>query len=597
MNYLFFDIECANCFEGTGKICEFGYVLTDDQFTILEQDSIKMNPCDRFDVKGFAIRGIRLEKPYEYYKTQPNFKNFYDRIKTLLQQPKQINVGHGVENDARYLIDECNRYKLQPINFEFCDTCELAKLIYNRDKRLRLKEVYEDLCGINDVDQKHRSLDDSLMTMEITKYYAQELKMPLYQIMSNYSLATGESFCGRVVKAGIPNLLYSYTGNGTKNRQFINTFIEEELNYNADKTYVLSSEFMHKNFVSVLVILNRLKEIKAQFSLEMKNGVTYVLNEEKNRKLERYEKYLAHKNIDVKIRKISLDDFLSEIGLTRQDLMITRQEADELAGNIKRNKGWYDYYKKTHSQFYHINNELVDGQFECSVDFPVIQYVANITVDVNGESQQKRFFLFYDYVLDDFYNMHPYRVNRAVNSYLDQGFFDKAKEKSYDRIKYELARKFIIPTGGRIKAINIEKEYPYITSYKFKGKFLKDNIVFDFPSRILSDDDFKCASKGELASIKLNIEQAIKELYNEKSLSKALCHMSKFKFGYKDKAFKDPTISNKKYKEGDEMFLPKEYYQLSIAGELNSSYLPSAIEMATEIFKKKLQLPVLIRRK
>lgn len=28
MNYLFFDIECSNCFGGRGKICEFGYMLT-----------------------------------------------------------------------------------------------------------------------------------------------------------------------------------------------------------------------------------------------------------------------------------------------------------------------------------------------------------------------------------------------------------------------------------------------------------------------------------------------------------------------------------------------------------------------------------------
>ena len=32
MKYLFFDIECANCFDGKGKICEFGYIQTDENF-------------------------------------------------------------------------------------------------------------------------------------------------------------------------------------------------------------------------------------------------------------------------------------------------------------------------------------------------------------------------------------------------------------------------------------------------------------------------------------------------------------------------------------------------------------------------------------
>ena len=62
MKYLFFDIECANCFDGTGKICEFGYIQTDEKFNILEEDSIKINPCAPFDKKGFAIRGINLEE-------------------------------------------------------------------------------------------------------------------------------------------------------------------------------------------------------------------------------------------------------------------------------------------------------------------------------------------------------------------------------------------------------------------------------------------------------------------------------------------------------------------------------------------------------
>ena len=32
MKYLFFDIECANCFGGKAKIYSFGYLVTDEQF-------------------------------------------------------------------------------------------------------------------------------------------------------------------------------------------------------------------------------------------------------------------------------------------------------------------------------------------------------------------------------------------------------------------------------------------------------------------------------------------------------------------------------------------------------------------------------------
>ena len=54
MNYLFFDIECA---DGT-HMCSFGYVLVDEKFNILEKDDILINPkCafrlgrDEFDHK------------------------------------------------------------------------------------------------------------------------------------------------------------------------------------------------------------------------------------------------------------------------------------------------------------------------------------------------------------------------------------------------------------------------------------------------------------------------------------------------------------------------------------------------------------------
>jgi hypothetical protein len=81
MNYLFFDIECANCFDGVGKICEFGYVLTDEKFSVIEENSFKMNPRAVFDKKGFAMRGIHLEHPFAFYKTQPDFPYFYPKIR------------------------------------------------------------------------------------------------------------------------------------------------------------------------------------------------------------------------------------------------------------------------------------------------------------------------------------------------------------------------------------------------------------------------------------------------------------------------------------------------------------------------------------
>lgn len=56
MKYLFFDIECSNCFNKIGKICEFGYVLCDENLSILKKGDIPMSPGkgagNRFHLKG-----------------------------------------------------------------------------------------------------------------------------------------------------------------------------------------------------------------------------------------------------------------------------------------------------------------------------------------------------------------------------------------------------------------------------------------------------------------------------------------------------------------------------------------------------------------
>ena len=597
MKYLFFDIECANCFDGTGKICEFGYIQTDEKFNILEEDSIKINPRAPFDKKGFAIRGINLEKPFDYYKTQPDFKAFYDRIKTLLQQPHQIVVGHGVESDAKYLLDECNRYKFPFINFEFVDTCELAKLIFNRERGLKLKEIYADFCRVDNVVQNHRSLEDAYMTLEIAKFYSIELKMPFYQIITNYSLATGESYFGRLIKAGDPDLNYSRVDSLTKkNKELIHTFIEQEMDYNSGVKYVLSKEFLKDNFFATMVILNKLKERKELFALDMSHDCIYVLNEGENCKLDKFVAYSREKGREPTIRTISFNSFLTSLGLTSQDLRIIPQQLDELIGNMKCNKKWYDSYKRTHSSFYKVNDTLLEDEFECSVDFPVIQYVASMHVEMEGVDKKIKFFLFYDYVLDAFFNFHPYRVNRGENSYLSEKFYQKAKEKSATRAEMELARQFKMPQGGKLKGIKIEHEYPYITSYKFKGKFKNDVLIFDFPTQILADNDFKNSAKVELSNVNINIEKCIKELYNEKTFAVALCNMAKFKFGYKEKNFATPSIVNRKYKDGDKVLLPKEFYSLRNREALDNTYLISMVDFKTKLFKKSIQLPVLIKR-
>ena len=97
MRYLFFDIECCD-----GKhICEFGYVITDENFNPLEKKDITINPKAKFNLTGRPNRpDIKLFYSEEFYYSSPEFPVFYDEIKRLLEYDEQIIMGHAISNDA-----------------------------------------------------------------------------------------------------------------------------------------------------------------------------------------------------------------------------------------------------------------------------------------------------------------------------------------------------------------------------------------------------------------------------------------------------------------------------------------------------------------
>ena len=57
-SFVFFDCECANTFDGVGKICSLGYVICDDDLNIIESEDVVMNPeCD-FDWYILSASGV-----------------------------------------------------------------------------------------------------------------------------------------------------------------------------------------------------------------------------------------------------------------------------------------------------------------------------------------------------------------------------------------------------------------------------------------------------------------------------------------------------------------------------------------------------------
>lgn len=170
MRYLFFDIECSNCFNSVGKMCEFGYVLTDENLLVISKGDIPMSPGkgrgSRFHLRGRKDeRDIELAYNYEYYLSQPEFPFFYKQIKRLVEAPDTICFAYSMDNDIPHLYHACTRYGFEPFNYECYDVQKLAAAYLEKKGQISLKNAYLSIVGPNTIVQlqEHLSRDDAMM--------------------------------------------------------------------------------------------------------------------------------------------------------------------------------------------------------------------------------------------------------------------------------------------------------------------------------------------------------------------------------------------------------------------------------------------------
>lgn len=174
MKYLFFDVECSNCHGGIGKICEFGYVLTDENLKVIDADDIPMSPGKgryaRFNLVGRKKeKDLILAYDYDYYYDQPEFPHFYERIKKLMCDEETLCFAYSMRNDIMHIYNTCKRYKLEPLNYECYDIQLMAIKYLKENKRINLANACKRIVGPNSLVkiQLHLARDDAKMEMMI----------------------------------------------------------------------------------------------------------------------------------------------------------------------------------------------------------------------------------------------------------------------------------------------------------------------------------------------------------------------------------------------------------------------------------------------
>ncbi|NMA59710.1 MAG: hypothetical protein GX959_03880 [Clostridiales bacterium] len=163
MKYLFYDLEYATSKGGNIKICEFGYVVTDEHFNVQERNNFIIDPnISKEEWDWRVVRTILTRKVYEYENSE-TFPYYYSSIKRLIESADYI-IGHSLNGDAKALNDDCQRYEKPSLDYDFYDIKAIFKDYSNTKKDTSVENILIAL-GINGEENTHDAETDAYNSM------------------------------------------------------------------------------------------------------------------------------------------------------------------------------------------------------------------------------------------------------------------------------------------------------------------------------------------------------------------------------------------------------------------------------------------------
>ena len=337
MKFLFFDTECATCNNGA-KLCEFGYVLTDEKFRVIKKNNLLINPQARFNVYGFKRAGIKLAYSLETYRKSPTLQQRYPDIKKLLTAKNVLPVGYSCDNDARFLLSDFKRLGLTPFDYNYLDVLELIKVGLKREKNLSLDAVYSDTGGENMT--HHEATSDALMTMEVLKYYLNERGESVKELLKEY-YAFGEVFKSRIVIGGRP-FNYAPSGKMTpQNKRVLTKFITEKIPTEGileGKSFCFEKEYERENFPVVIKAADLITDRGGKYT-EILSLADFVISPNG------YKAGYIHKKKRRSAKIINLTQLASMMNVPEW-VFKGEIDVDKILARSEENADWYAAYKK-----------------------------------------------------------------------------------------------------------------------------------------------------------------------------------------------------------------------------------------------------------
>lgn len=347
MKYLFFDCEFASCKGGAKKICEFGYVIVDETFKVLYKGNFIINPnIDNSEWDSWALKNI-LTRKKEVYENKFTFPVFYDRIVAILKYANYI-LGHTISADVHALNCEFKRYNLASVDFTFYDIKEMYKAYNATKKSVSVEKMLEEL-GIHGESNLHDAESDAYNTMLELKAILEKLEMKVEDLIElcpgardktvNGSLESKEKALEKRIERRERLLDGDYSDGSNdmlslrrkSNKKTFLQFLdnvqvtEKGSNKLKDKKISISINYECQHFKEMMNLVQIIKNEGGEYVLKGSESDIFVyyhsLRKDGTPRNCNREKYVDLAISEGKlIQKISLDEFLSLLGLTNKQL-------------------------------------------------------------------------------------------------------------------------------------------------------------------------------------------------------------------------------------------------------------------------------------
>lgn len=318
MKILSIDIESCTGRFTNASICSFGYCIADENFNIIEQKDIIINPIPKKFFNGRASKaGIQLAYPEEVFRQSYRFDHYYSEIASLFEGA--LVIGFAIDNDVKYLNNACDYFHRDRIKYKFIDVQILHRVVNDLPNCIGLSAASEQL---HEEFIPHRSDEDARMTLLVLKNMCESAGLSANELAEKYAVYAGENraddFTPCIAKT---DEIKKLSKDRTKNKNIlIHNFIERlprrKRNYGGEyyrKNVCFSKEILGGDVDLTRKMIKKVYDLGGKFVMNISSANIYVA---KNREKFISEVPLEDRTNDrgVEVFVIEYAEFLQSLG-------------------------------------------------------------------------------------------------------------------------------------------------------------------------------------------------------------------------------------------------------------------------------------------